>query len=70
MEILAPDVAIATYTYRFHRDKIQADRSEVGIDTLFGRATQIFQRDEAGAILIVHEHLSAGVVPDVGGTSQ
>jgi ketosteroid isomerase-like protein len=59
VQIVGPDVAIAAYTYGFHMHKIRADGTTVQLDTPFGRATQVFQRDEAGALRIVHEHLSA-----------
>jgi len=70
VDIVGPDVAIATYTYRYHREKIQADGTTVGVDALFGRATQIFQRDEAGVLRIVHEHLSAGAAPQMAGVTK
>lgn len=65
VQIVGPDVAIAAYTYTHHTDKIRTDGTEVQLETLFGRATQIFQRDEAGVLRIVHEHLSATADPEV-----
>jgi len=50
VQVVGPDVAIATYTYRF-----QSSRTH----TLFGRATQVFQLDGDGALRIMHEHLSS-----------
>src|SRR5271167_615692 len=66
VQIVGPDVAIAAYTYTYRTDKIRADGTKVQLDTLFGRATHVFQRDEAGALRIVHEHLSATANPEVG----
>ena len=65
VQIVGPDVAIAAYTYTYHTDKVRADGTKVQLDTLLGRATQIFQRDDAGVLRIVHEHLSATDSPTV-----
>lgn len=65
VQIVGPDAAIAAYTYNYHGDKIRADGTKVQLDTLLGRATQIFQRDDAGVLRIVHEHLSATDSPEV-----
>jgi ketosteroid isomerase-like protein len=63
VQVLGPDVAIAAYTYSFNTQKFLADGSKVQVNTPFGRATQIFQRGEDGALRIVHEHLSAAAPP-------
>jgi ketosteroid isomerase-like protein len=63
VQIVGPDVAIAAYTYSFHTQKILANGSKMQINTTFGRATQIFQCGEDGALRIVHEHLSAAAPP-------
>lgn len=63
IQIVGPDVAIAAYTYSFSVQRIQADGAKVQLNTPFGRATQIFQRAEGGALRIVHEHLSAAAPP-------
>jgi ketosteroid isomerase-like protein len=65
VQIVEPDAAIAAYTYSYHTDKTGVDGAKVQLDTLLGRATQIFQRDEAGVLRIVHEHLSATDSPTV-----
>lgn len=65
VQIVEPSVAIAAYTYTYQTDKVRADGTKVQLETLFGRATQIFQRDEAGVLRIVHEHLSATANPEV-----
>jgi len=70
VQFVGPDVAIAAYTYSFNTHKVQADGTKVQLNTPFGRATQIFQRSEGGAIRIVHEHLSAAAPPDMGKASE
>jgi ketosteroid isomerase-like protein len=65
VQIAGPDVAIASYTYRFHSSKTGKDGSREQRNTLFGRSTQIFQRDDRGALRIVHEHLSSAAPPAV-----
>jgi ketosteroid isomerase-like protein len=65
VQIVGPDVAIAAYTYSFNTQKVLAKGSKVQINTLFGRATQIFQCGEDGVLRIVHEHLSAAAPPAV-----
>jgi ketosteroid isomerase-like protein len=62
---IAGDVAIASYTYRFHSSKTGKDGSREQRNTLYGRSTQIFQRDERGTLRIVHEHLSSAAPPAV-----
>lgn len=65
VQIAGTDVAIATYTYRFHSHRMGKDGSREQRNTLFGRSTQIFQRDDSGTLRIVHEHLSSAVPPKV-----
>jgi ketosteroid isomerase-like protein len=65
VQIVTPDVAIATYTYKFHSSTTGEDGSRVQRRTLFGRATHIFQRDRSGALRIVHEHLSSASPPKI-----
>lgn len=65
VQIVAEDAAIAAYTYSFRTQRIQPDGSKVQVDTPYGRATQVFQRDEKGVLRIVHEHLSAAAPPAV-----
>jgi ketosteroid isomerase-like protein len=62
---IADSVAIASYTYKFHHTRTSQSGGLQTRHTLFGRATQIFQRDERGALRIVHEHLSAATNPEV-----
>ena len=65
VQIAGRDVAIASYTYRFHSSKTNKDGSREQRNTLYGRSTQIFQRDERGTLRIVHEHLSSAAPPAV-----
>jgi ketosteroid isomerase-like protein len=65
VQIVGPDVAIAAYTYSFGSDRTRPDGTKVRVEALCGRATQVFQRDEAGVLRIVHEHLSAGAAPEM-----
>jgi ketosteroid isomerase-like protein len=65
VQVAGPNVAIAAYTYTYRAEKVRADGSKVQLDTLFGRATQIFERDQGGVLRIVHEHLSATDNPEV-----
>ena len=64
VEMPAPGLAIASYTYRFHHTRPDSDGGAQRRRTLFGRATQIFQADESGRLWIVHEHLSAATNPE------
>lgn len=66
---IADDVAVASYTYKYQEDRTGGDGGRSQRNTLYGRATQIFQSDNKGTIKIVHEHLSAAVAPDEGKTS-
>jgi ketosteroid isomerase-like protein len=65
VQIAGPDAAIASYTYRFHSTKARKDGGREERKTLYGRSTQIFQRDDRGALRIVHEHLSSAAPPKV-----
>lgn len=61
---LAGNVAVASYTYKYLRARTGGDGVKQQRNTLYGRATQIFQMDSKGALKIVHEHLSAAAAPD------
>ena len=63
IQLVGADAAIAAYTYSFNTHRIQPDGTKVQLNTPFGRATQIFQRDAGGALRIVHEHLSVAAPP-------
>jgi len=60
VQIVPGDVAIATYPYVLRSVKLNRDGTRSERETPNGRATQIFQRDEHGALRVVHEHLSSG----------
>ncbi|HEV7520297.1 MAG TPA: DUF4440 domain-containing protein [Candidatus Angelobacter sp.] len=61
---IAGDVAVASYTYKYHEERMSGAGGRSQRNTLYGRATQVFQKDRKGALKIVHEHLSAAVAPD------
>lgn len=63
---IAGDVAVASYTYKYHEERMSGSGGRSQRNTLYGRATQVFQQDRKGAVKIVHEHLSAAVAPDEG----
>jgi len=65
VQIPGPDIAIASYTYRFNSTKTLKDGTREDRKTLFGRSTQIFQLDPSGSLRIVHEHLSSAAPPAV-----
>jgi ketosteroid isomerase-like protein len=65
VQIAGPDVAIATYTYRFYFTRTDKEGGREQRSSLSGRSTQIFQRDDRGALKIVHEHLSSVAPPKV-----
>jgi ketosteroid isomerase-like protein len=65
VQIAEAGVAIASYTYRFNHKRPDERGGSQMRRTLWGRATQIFQIDERGALHIVHEHLSAATNPEV-----
>jgi ketosteroid isomerase-like protein len=44
---------------------LQKDGSREVRSTLYGRSTQIFQRDDRGKLKIVHEHLSGAAPPAI-----
>jgi len=58
VQIAGPEVAIATYGYRFYGIRV-INGVLYDVDVPFSRATQIFHRDETGQLRIVHEHLSS-----------
>lgn len=53
-------VAIATYTFEFHADKVaNSGKAPAEYHYRHGRATQVFAYDQEGRLRIFHEHLSA-----------
>ena len=67
---IAGDVAIASYTYKYQEERMSDDGGRSQRNTLYGRATQVFQACSNGAVKIVHEHLSAAVAPDEAAAKQ
>jgi ketosteroid isomerase-like protein len=65
VQLVGTNVAIAAYVYRFRSAQTESDGTKVNRETPFGRATQIFQRDEGGALRIIHEHMSSSTAPTV-----
>jgi ketosteroid isomerase-like protein len=60
VQVLGPNLAVATYPFHFLVVRSLANGKRVQVDVPFGRATQVFQRDEKGICRIIHEHLSSG----------
>ncbi len=53
------EVAIASYTYEFHSSRARIGLEKIGDEDISnGRVTQVFARDEDGALHILHEHIS------------
>jgi len=56
------DVAVASYTFKFHASRVAAGLGKaVEEDLEHGRATQVFAADAEGKLHIIHEHLSAAL---------
>jgi ketosteroid isomerase-like protein len=59
VQILAPALAVASYPFHFSIVRILPNGSRVEVEVPFGRATQVFSRDDNGKLRIIHEHLSS-----------
>jgi ketosteroid isomerase-like protein len=59
VQILGPKLAVACYPFHFSIIRVLANGSRVEVEVPFGRATQVFERDDGGRLLIIHEHLSS-----------
>jgi ketosteroid isomerase-like protein len=59
VQVLGPNLAVASYPFHFFVVRSLPNGKRVQVDVPFGRATQVFQRDESGARRIIHEHLSS-----------
>jgi ketosteroid isomerase-like protein len=70
VQIVGNRTAIATYVYMSQATETNHDGSRTRRTTPFARATQIFQRDEHGALRIIHEHFSSAVPPTVETLTQ
>lgn len=59
VQILGPNVASASYGFHFSIVRILPNSHRAEIEVPYGRATQVFQREADGRLLIIHEHLSS-----------
>src|SRR6516164_5549864 len=59
VQVLTPALAVASYPFHFSIIRVLPNGSRVEVDVPYGRATQVFLRDQNGKLLIIHEHLSS-----------
>lgn len=59
VQMLAPDLAAASYSLHFSVTRTRASGDRVQVDVPFGRATQVFHRNEQDKLIIIHEHMSS-----------
>jgi ketosteroid isomerase-like protein len=59
VQVLGPNLAVASYAFHFSIVRIMANGTRVEVDVPFCRATQVIQRQDGGALRIIHEHLSS-----------
>lgn len=59
VQVLQPDLAVACYPFHLSGTRTLPGGRRYTGDVPFGRATQVFLRDKAGVLLIVHEHTSS-----------
>jgi len=59
VQLLGANLAVAAYPLQFSVVRTLPNGKRVGVDVPFCRATQVFQIDEKGKLLIIHEHLSS-----------
>jgi ketosteroid isomerase-like protein len=67
---LIGNIAVASYSYKFRGTEVKNDGNAVEHEIPTGRATQIFQLDDAGKLRILHEHLSSGEPPKADTTVE
>ncbi len=60
VQLLRADLAVASYSFHFAVVRVMPNGKRMQVDVPFARATQVFQRDAEGALVIIHEHLSSG----------
>jgi len=65
VQCISANVAIACYVFAFEMTRTNRDKTCTRHTAPFSRATQIFQRDEHGALRIIHEHMSSASGPTV-----
>lgn len=59
VQVLGPSLAVASYAFHFSIVRILANGTRVEVDVPYCRGTQVVQRQEGGALRIIHEHLSS-----------
>jgi ketosteroid isomerase-like protein len=59
VQVLGPDLAIASYPVHYSLTRTLPNGRRYRVDVPFGRATQIFLRDNDGELRIIHEHVSS-----------
>ena len=59
VQILRSDLAVASYVFHFSVTRNLPNGKRVRVEVPFGRATQVFQRNERGQLRIIHEHMSS-----------
>ncbi len=59
VQVLGPNLAVASYPFHFSIIRILANGSRVQVEVPFGRSTQVFQREATGKLRIIHEHWSS-----------
>jgi ketosteroid isomerase-like protein len=59
VQILGPDLAIASYPFHYSVTRTLPNGRRYHLDVPFGRATQVFMRDTDSVLRIVHEHMSS-----------
>jgi ketosteroid isomerase-like protein len=59
VQVLAPALAVASYPFHFSIIRVLPNGNRVEVEVPYGRATQVFRRNEDGRLIIIHEHLSS-----------
>lgn len=59
VQILRSDLAVASYVFYFSVTRNLPNGKRVRVEVPFGRATQVFQRNDKGKLRIIHEHMSS-----------
>ena len=59
VQVLRSDLAVASYAFYFSVTRNLPNGKRVRVEVPFGRATQVFHRNERGVLRIIHEHMSS-----------
>jgi hypothetical protein len=59
VQILRSDLAVASYAFHFSVTRNLPNGKRVQVEMPFGRASQVFHRNERGVLQIIHEHMSS-----------